>query len=191
MSTRGGHIAGTPRRRKSGLSGMLLGATPTSSHDIAICSPRDMRPNSNASVIQECPIAYRKIPLTGTAGPGKCNINFARDAFDRIRAMGPCVVVALDISSYFESLDHGLLYRLWCRLIGATDLPPDHNAVFRAITNYAVVDRDKVYERLGFIGLKKKNGKTVRGYLRSYNEMPTQLCTTQEFRQKIAGGRPP
>lgn len=140
--------------------------------------------------IQECPIAYRKVPVTGTTGPGKCNINFAKDAFDHIRAMGPCAVVALDISSYFENLDHALLCSLWCRLIGVAELPPDHEAVFRAITAYAVVDRDKVYERLGFIGLKEKNGKTVRGYLKSYREIPTQLCTTQEFRQKIAGGGP-
>jgi hypothetical protein len=63
--------------------------------------------------------------------------------------------------------------------------------VFRAITEYAVVDREKVYERLGFIGLKKtKNGKSVRGYLQSYREIPTQLCTTQIFREKIAGGDP-
>ncbi len=140
--------------------------------------------------IQECPIAYRKIPISGNEGPGKCNINFAKDVFDRIRAMGSCVVVALDISSYFENIDHALLYNLWCRLIGANDLPPDHKSVFRAITEYAVVDRDKVYERLGFMGVKEKNGKRVKGYLRKYNEIPLQLCTPQEFRQKIAGGDP-
>jgi hypothetical protein len=138
--------------------------------------------------IQDCPIAYRKIPISGNGGPGKCNIDFAKDAFDRILAMGTCCVVALDISSYFENLDHARLRGLWCRMIGADDLPADHEAVFRATTNYAVVDRTKVYERLGFIGMKEKNGRPVRGFLAAFREIPTQLCTPKEFRQKIAGG---
>jgi hypothetical protein len=138
--------------------------------------------------IQECPIAYRKIPLSGNSGPGKCNINFAKDAFDRILEMGNCCAVALDISSYFENLDHGLLRNLWCRMIGASELPPDHEAVFRAITEYAVVDREQVYVRLGYMGPKIKNGKEVRGYLKAFKEIPNQLCTPKEFRQKIAGG---
>ncbi len=140
--------------------------------------------------IQDCPLAYRKIPLSGTEGPGKCNINFAKDAFDRILKMGNCCAVALDISSYFENLDHDLLHSLWCRMIGVQKLPPDHSAVFRAITKYAVVDRDQVYERLGFIGLKVRNGRSVRGYLKAFKEMPNQLCTPKEFREKIAGGDP-
>ena len=138
--------------------------------------------------IADCPIAYRKIPLSEGESSGKCNINFAQDAFDCILAMKQCCVVALDITSYFESLDHALLQDLWCRMLGVTELPPDHAAVFRAITRYAVVDRDQVYERLGFIGLKRENGKTVRRYLKTYREIPTQLCTPKEFREKIAGG---
>jgi len=60
--------------------------------------------------------------------------------------------------------------------------------VFRAVTTYAVVDRDKLYERLGIIGPKVKNGKTVRGYLKSYKQIPMQLCTPAIFREKVAGG---
>jgi Reverse transcriptase (RNA-dependent DNA polymerase) len=140
--------------------------------------------------IQDCPIAYRKIPVSGECGPSKCNINFAKDAFDSILSVGSCSIVALDISSYFENLDHALLRALWCRMIGEIDLPPDHAAVFRAITKYAVVDRDQVYERLGFMGPKAKNGKMVRGYLKSYKQIPNQLCTPKVFREKIAGGDP-
>lgn len=138
--------------------------------------------------IAHCPIAYRKIPVNGTFGPGKCNINFAKDAIDRIQALRRCSVVALDISSYFESIDHCLLRKLWCDLLGIAELPPDHAAVFKAITTYAVVDRDKLFERLGFIGPKNQNGKTVQGYLRSYNEIPMQICSPADFRSKVAGG---
>ncbi len=81
-----------------------------------------------------------------------------------------------------------MLQVLWCRMLSVAELPPDHAAVFRAITKYAVVDRDQVYERLGFVGLKIENGRTVRQYLKAYKEIPTQLCTPKEFREKIAGG---
>jgi len=97
--------------------------------------------------IIDCPIAYRKIPLSGGGGPGKCNINFAKDAFNCILALGECCVVALDVSSYFESLDHAMLQVLWCRMLSVAELPPDHAAVFRAITKYAVVDRDVSFRR--------------------------------------------
>jgi len=93
----------------------------------------------------------------------------------------------LDISGYFESIDHGVLQAVWCRLLGVDELPPDHAHVFRAITRYAVVGRDEVYDRLGYYGPKPKGGK---GFLRPYNEMPMQLCTPKEFREKICGGLP-
>ena len=140
--------------------------------------------------IAHAPIAYRKIAAGPESGRGKCNIDFAKDAFDCIRTFAPCSVVALDISSYFENIDHNRLREIWCRLLGFTDLPPDHAAVFRAITRYAVVDRNKLYERLGIIGEKERNGKAVKGYKKSYQEIPKQLCTPADFRAKVAGGDP-
>lgn len=44
-----------------------------------------------------------------------------------------------------------------------------------------------MYERLGYIGKKKKIGVEVRGYLTSYRKMPSQLCSPEDFRKKIAG----
>jgi hypothetical protein len=133
-------------------------------------------------------VAYRRI--LDEDGKGKCNIHFARDAFDKIAELGNCCVIALDISSFFESLDHELLKSAWCRLLDVKRLPEDHFKVFRSVTKYAVVDKQEVYERLGYFGLKKspKSGKTKAGYLTPYSKMPKQLCTAAEFRQKIAGG---
>jgi hypothetical protein len=34
--------------------------------------------------LSECVIAYRKIPVQGEGGRGKCNIHFAKDAFDSL-----------------------------------------------------------------------------------------------------------
>jgi hypothetical protein len=137
----------------------------------------------NASVL-----AYRRI--LNEDGTGKCNIHFAREAFEKIQQLGNCCVIELDISSFFESLDHDLLKAAWCDLLGVRKLPDDHYKVFRAITRYAVVEKQSVYKRLGYYGSKKskKSGKIAEGYLVPYNKMPKQLCTGREFREKIAGG---
>jgi hypothetical protein len=133
-------------------------------------------------------IAYRRI--RDLDGKGKCNIHFARDAFDRIATLGNCCAVALDISGSFESLDHNLLKNVWRDSLNVRKLPEDHFRIFRAITRYAVVEKRAVYERLGYFGLKvnSKSGRRNNGYLVSYKDMPKQLCTGREFRQKIAGG---
>jgi hypothetical protein len=138
--------------------------------------------------LQENVIAYRRI--RNADGSGKCNIHFARDAFLKIQEMGNCCVVALDISSFFESLDHEILRSVWCSLIGEKRLPDDHFRVFRAITRYAVVEKESVYGRLGFFGHKRKSkaGKPINGYLLPFDKMPKQLCSAKEFREKIVGG---
>ena len=139
--------------------------------------------------ISHCPIAYRRIPTATDGRRGKCNIQFAREAFDRIRELGNCCAIAVDISSYFESIDHERLKALWCRLLGVERLPANHFAVFKNITKYRVVDRVKAYERLGYYGVKSytKGGDPIHGYLTPYDEIPTQLCSPHEFRQKILG----
>jgi Reverse transcriptase (RNA-dependent DNA polymerase) len=133
-------------------------------------------------------IAYRRI--RSTDGTGKCNIHFASEAFEKIRKLGNCCVVALDISSFFEFLDHHHLRSIWCDLLNVKKLPEDHYRIFRIITRYAVVEKQAVYERLGYYGPKpkSKSGKITNGYLVPYNKMPMQLCTGRNFRQKIAGG---
>lgn len=132
-------------------------------------------------------LAYRRIPAEG--GGGKCNIHFARDAFGEVQRMQRCCVLALDISGYFESLDHERLKVLWCRLLGVGRLPPDHHHVFKAITKYAVVDKQEVYQRLGHYGEKRKSraGIPINGYLTPYKKVPKQLCDGKQFRSLIAG----
>ena len=133
-------------------------------------------------------LAYRRI--LGADGRGKCNIHFAKDAFDFIESLGDCYVICLDISSYFESLDHLMLKKVWAGLLKEEKLPADHFAVFKAITNYAYVDKQEAYERLGYFGNKRKakSGKDISGYLTAYTDMPTQLCSAAKFRSEIAGG---
>lgn len=130
-------------------------------------------------------IAYRK--LTTLGGKGKSNIDFALDAFTAIRSYGAAAVVTLDISQFFESIDHELLREKWCALLGQPELPPDHAAVFRAITKYSVVDRDAAYERLGYLSWMPKGASKIPVYTTGFRDMPRQLCSNAEFREKICG----
>jgi hypothetical protein len=74
-------------------------------------------------------------------------------------------------------------------LLGVERLPADHFAVFKNITKYRVFDRVDAYRRLDLYGVKSftKGGHPIEGYLVPYKEIPTQLCSPHDFRQKILG----
>lgn len=134
-------------------------------------------------------LAYRRIPLAEGLG-GKCNIHYAHEAFDAIKSLGSCYVIALDIKSYFDRIDHSRLKMLWCRLLNVPKLPSDHYAVFKAITAYSYVDKEDAYQRLGHFGQKRTDsfGRPVLGYITKYKDVPKQICCGKDFRYKIAGG---
>lgn len=138
--------------------------------------------------IAEHPIAYRRIPVAAGQKSGKCNIHFAKEVCEEITSRKSCYAVALDISSYFESLDHSKLYALWCELLGVNTLPTDHQAVFKNITSYAWVNLEKCYERLGYMGEVEVNGRKKKGFTRNPKDIPMQLCSGKDFKAKICGG---
>lgn len=103
---------------------------------------------------------------------GKSNIDFAKEAFDEIRSRGECVAVALDVTKFFDTLDHGQLKARWKNLLGVDELPADHFAVFRALTRYATVERNEVFAALG---ISLKNPRAGR----------RRLCEPAEFRSLV------
>lgn len=132
----------------------------------------------------ESVLAYRRIPLVVGSQSNKSNINFAKEAFDAVDAMGKCCAIAIDISEFFESINHQRLKSAWAELFGFDRLPADHFAVFNAVTNYRWVDRDEAFIALGY---SQRVGKRVRYKLKP-KEIPTQICTPAVFREKILGG---
>jgi len=110
-------------------------------------------------------LAYRKFR------EGKCNIHFARDAFETIKIKGECSVIALDVSGFFDNLDHALLKRFWCRVLGGSKLPADHYAVYKSITRYSHVDLDC---------LKNLSDILERERWESY-------CSPKQFRECVRG----
>ena len=137
-------------------------------------------------------LAYRRVKDPKT-GKGKSNIEFARDAFDAVVSLENCFCISLDISAFFESLDHERLKKIWQDFLDVDRLPPDHFAVFKAITSYSVVEKQALYQRLGFFGAKpapgpNPNNKMVMGYTTPFKEIPIKLCSGKDFRLHVAGG---
>jgi hypothetical protein len=99
---------------------------------------------------------------------GKNNIHFAKQAFDEIRLLGDCVAVAFDISGFFDNLDHALLKNRWREVLGVTELPSDHYAVFKALTKSAVVSRDELFKATGVSMSNPRSGGRLRDGVQNY-----------------------
>ncbi|PSU86219.1 hypothetical protein CTM93_00170 [Photobacterium phosphoreum] len=116
--------------------------------------------------LNESVLAFRKLN-------GKSNIHFADDAFNYIRTMEACSVIALDFSKFFDTLDHETLKLEWCKLLGVCRLPKDHFNVFRSLTKFSTVDRDNLFKIFGISQYNPKaNGRE-------------RICSPLEFRDKV------
>ena len=129
--------------------------------------------------ISSCPIAYRKIPISVDTDRGKCNIDFAYDVFEIVKEIENCCVVTLDISSYFECIDHQLLKQLWCQLLDVDRLAEDHYSVFKAVTKYSYVDRDSFYIAAGYDNSRKPDKSSHDRKKRM------QICEPSVFRKLV------
>lgn len=115
--------------------------------------------------INESVLAFRKLG-------GKSNINFAKQAFDDIVNKGNCTAIALDFTKFFDNLNHDILKEEWSKLLSKEKLPKDHYNIYKSLTNYSLVDKDKVYK---LFNISKNNAKT----------RPYKICSIKEFREKV------
>lgn len=115
------------------------------------------------TALAECVLAYRK-----NLGS---NVDFAKAAFEEIEKRDRCVAIAMDIESFFESLSHEHLKLQWKSVLDAPKLTADHFAVYRAVTRYSVVDRDKCFKILGV----------------DADNAPRPICDARTFRDVIRG----
>ena len=113
----------------------------------------------------DCVLAFRSL--------GKNNIDFAKAAFDEISARGDCVAVALDVTKFFDTIDHAQLKQRWMRLLVTSGLPRDHYAVFKALTKFSFVDRDESFASLGVSVHTPRGGGKHR------------LCSPNDFKLRV------
>ena len=110
--------------------------------------------------------------ITAFRSLGLSNVQFAARAFADISSRHTCTAIGLDITGFFDNLNHAVLKEKWEKLLGQPRLPDDHYAVFRAITKYSTVERTSLYTALGISG---RNPKASR----------IRACSAAEFRSKV------
>ena len=118
--------------------------------------------NSEYDFLNDSILAFRQL--------NRSNIDFAKLAFNHINNFRDCSVLALDISSFFDHLDHKYLKEMWKKLLKADELPDDHYAVFNAITKFTKIDREDIFN---YFNISKNN---PRGNNRN------RICSPKEFR---------
>lgn len=83
--------------------------------------------------------------------PNQSNIEMAADFFDEVLALAQtedCVVLTFDISDFFPSIDHQLLFAAWARLFDADKLDKCHYRIYRAVTQYSYIYRNDLQRHL-------------------------------------------
>ncbi|ARO16024.1 RNA-directed DNA polymerase (Reverse transcriptase) (plasmid) [Ketogulonicigenium robustum] len=101
---------------------------------------------------------------------GGTNIHHAKALFDEIKSRGDCTVFAMDISGFFDCLDHTLLRDEIADLIGETRLEGHHASVWKNVTRYSWVETEDLDKLLG----RKRNGHG-------------RICSPSDFSDHVRG----
>lgn len=122
----------------------------------------------------EAVLAYRKF------NDKLSNIDFAFNAFNEIANRGNCVALAFDISKFFDTINHRVLFAAWVKVVKilygeSSKLPEEHYKLYKSITKFHYVDRSLLDDIFAFKSLEK----TRR----------TRLCEPSEFRDYIADSK--
>lgn len=117
--------------------------------------------------LNESILAYRRIPVNDNSRC-KCNIDFANETFEEIKnTKGEVAVLALDVSKFFDSLDHKILKQTWTRLLGRRDLPADHYNIFKSITSFSFVELKSLLKEFGYKHPNQLIQKEVSSFINS------------------------
>jgi RNA-directed DNA polymerase len=120
----------------------------------------------SAEGFEACVLAYRSdLHLS--------NIDFAKEVFDEIGTRGPCTAIALDVTGFFDNLDHRVLKANWKRVIGVAELPKDQYKIFRSLTKYSYVNRGTVLRALK-LELRGRKGSI---------DKPKRLCEDEKLQE--------
>lgn len=117
---------------------------------------------------KESILAFRKL--------GMSNVDFAKKAFSDITTMAPCSAIAIDITGFFDNLDHKVLKESWAKIIDQKVLPPDHYNIFKSLTKHCSVDREQLYKTLG---VSKHNHK----------KQNLRICSAKDFRNLVRANK--
>jgi len=139
-------------------------------------------------------VAYRKIEVEPESDKHKCNIDFAKSAFEfiRERAPQPLTVIVADVTSFFDTLDHKILKRQWAKVLGYKCLPNDHYNLFKTLTRITYVESEQLFDSYGKSMLVKQGvandsrkweykRKGIKSLLYSKEKNAVSYCKKSEF----------
>lgn len=101
---------------------------------------------------------------------GGTNIHHAKALFDEIRSRMNCTVFAIDISGFFDCLDHITLRDHVAGLLGVARLEGHHANVWKNLTRYSWVETADLDKLLG----KRRNGQG-------------RICSPSDFAKHVRG----
>lgn len=89
-------------------------------------------------------IAYRHVPISDSNDFWKNNIYFAMDTFKDIVDMKDSVVMAFDISWFFDNLDHKILKQELINVLWWDELTKDWYKLFKNLTKFSYIEKDDI-----------------------------------------------
>ncbi|RXK58845.1 hypothetical protein ESA94_15770 [Lacibacter luteus] len=130
-------------------------------------------------------VAYRKIALEPGKEGNKCNIDFAKSAFEYIltNKHKTLSVIIADVTSFFDNLNHNILKKQWAKVLNKITLPPDHYNVFKALTRIKYVESQQLFDAYDQTMLVEKgipNSPIKKTYVRK------KINGTKYFKEKNA-----
>lgn len=137
--------------------------------------------------INDVAVAYR-------SNLGESNITSSKRAFDFIRETGDCYVMIGDFTSFFDCLDHKYLKEKIKEILGVQMLAADYYAVYKNVTKFAYVERDKLFELNGLgktkSDLRKLNNKNVVLSKRLFRENRSEIVHKNHDNKGVPQGSP-
>lgn len=105
----------------------------------------------DAAGLSDSVLAYRAL--------GRGNYDFSAEVLAFAKTHAPVTILAFDVSSFFDNLDHPLLKRRLKEILGATSLPEHWMRVFRAITAFHYVDMEELKANATFSARLLENSR--------------------------------
>jgi len=133
--------------------------------------------NFNDSVV-----AYRKIPLFENSNNNKCNIDFAKSAFEFINRnkTSKLSVIVADVTSFFDNLNHKILKRQWTKVLCESTLPDDHYNIFKTLTNIKYVEGEQLFESYNNIAWVKRGVENNANKFKYVKKKVSKSCYFKE-----------
>ena len=133
------------------------------------------------SPVGDSVIAYRAIPYSKNRN--KCNIDLAKEVFDHIGSQQEdLTVICLDITKFFDNLNHSVLKREWQKLLDVGRLPNHHYSVFKSLTNFSYVEMSDIlneYKELKIPHISLLKQRSIGSFCKN----------AKEFRERIVANK--